>query len=189
MTEDAAPDGDAEVSAKHRIVAGAALVAALAGVAISALDYPSWPGGDARAGSGRPATMPQAPRPVLGAEPASVAPAPPSIAPAAAGPSAAARPRVHQTKRVTRPAETTAMAAATATTAPRSATAAAPIAERVPTIDAQYEATAALQCADGISGVICREAIRWRLCKGRWSDRSQPGASRCFIEGREMTTR
>jgi hypothetical protein len=182
MTEDAAPETDSAVPAKHKIVAGAALIAVLAGAGISALDTPWWNGSDGRLARKDAIKLPTpAPKPVRAAQPASVAVAATPTVPAAARPAVEARPKLRRTKRETRPAPTTAEAPAAATTTS--------IAGSGATIDAQYEATTAFQCAKGLSGFFCREQIRWRLCKGRWSDGVQPGASRCHVEKAETAVR
>lgn len=168
MTEDSATDG--EVSAKHRIVAGVALVAALAGAGITALDTPWHFGGNAQRRLAAPSSS--APMRVAAADRKPGRPAPPPMAPTPARASADAAPRLHHPQRPR----------AAATTKARSA-------RRIATIDEQYQAATALRCAPGLPGFFCREAIRWRLCDGHWSGRTAPGADRCRVAREEMAAR
>lgn len=53
------------------------------------------------------------------------------------------------------------------------------------TIDQLYEERAAAECAKGLSGLLCREALHIKLCNGRWSANPPPGQSRCYQAGND----
>ncbi len=47
------------------------------------------------------------------------------------------------------------------------------------TIDEQYKVRAAKECRDGVLGLFCREAIRLKLCRGKWADDPPRGQTQC----------
>jgi hypothetical protein len=49
------------------------------------------------------------------------------------------------------------------------------------TVDIAYNRLSAAECAGGASGLFCREKLRFRLCKQRWSDTDVPGMSVCRV--------
>jgi hypothetical protein len=49
------------------------------------------------------------------------------------------------------------------------------------TVDIAYKRLSAAECAGGAPGLLCREKLRFRLCKQRWSDRDVPGMSVCRV--------
>lgn len=159
-----APGDNTDSSARNKIVAGTALLAALAGAGITAaLDYP-WHASHAR--RDRLAMVP-APK----SAPATIADARGRPAPAAAVP----QPR-KEDARAARPAPRS-----TRPGAAPGAQAARPAAPPQ-TLDARYEKAVQTQCSPGWQGLICREAIRWRLCRGHWHEANVRGAARCRTE-------
>lgn len=169
------------VTLQHAIFAGAALLAVLAGIGVTTIDYPA-PTEAARA---RPSDLPMAahePAAVVAAvvepPPADVAPEPPAPAPApglvplsaakgARGPAktharhalAAKKNKAHHAKRLLR--NSAAMISAS--------------------IDQQYDKAIKKECRCGVLGLLCRENVRWRLCNGRWHDGGNAAATRCYV--------
>lgn len=47
------------------------------------------------------------------------------------------------------------------------------------TLDQVFRDRGASECEDGLSGLICREKLRFKLCEGRWTTRPPPGQSIC----------
>jgi hypothetical protein len=50
-----------------------------------------------------------------------------------------------------------------------------------PSLDAFYHQTAARDCAQGFTGVLCREKLKFRLCEGRWTDHRVIGQVVCHV--------
>jgi hypothetical protein len=180
MTEAPAPQGDSGLL-RYGIIAGTAFAAALAGAGITAaIDYP-WHVGAAMSWR---------------AKPAAAAAASPSIELAAAGPAAArqaaaastpvGQPRVAPAGKA-RAARRAAPQGAGRHAAPAVTSAAVPPAApaRGAGVDARYDRAVAAECPQGVRGLLCREAVRWRLCRGRWSAVGAAGASRCQVGERQ----
>jgi hypothetical protein len=49
------------------------------------------------------------------------------------------------------------------------------------TIDVAYKRLSAAECAGGAPGLLCREKLRFRLCKQKWNDSDVPGMSVCRV--------
>lgn len=152
---------------KLRIIAGAALLAALTGAGITALDYP-WQMNVAKRGrddAGRRVMVSLA----LAARPSSPAPLP-TATPAAQGsaeaPKAAPAPKAER-------------AAAPRHASRRPKRAMPPPAQAV-SGDRQYQREVAA-CEAGLAGLVCREKLKWRLCRDRWQTAGQPGAGPCRV--------
>ncbi|MGE5468600.1 MAG: hypothetical protein ACM3Y9_14355 [Ignavibacteria bacterium] len=150
-----------------RIIAGAALLAALTGAGITALDYP-WQMNVAKRGrddAGRRVMVSLA----LAARPSSPAPLP-TATPAAQGsaeaPKAAPAPKAER-------------AAAPRHASRRPKRAMPPPAQAV-SGDRQYQREVAA-CEAGLAGLVCREKLKWRLCRDRWQTAGQPGAGPCRV--------
>lgn len=57
----------------------------------------------------------------------------------------------------------------------------APPAVENKSIDQLYNERSARECATGLSGFICREGLRNKLCTGKWSSSPPPGQSTCYL--------
>lgn len=158
------PD-DSWLTPKHQIMAGTMTVAVLAGVGIAAIDAPASLEFAPRRMRAAPVSAPE--RAAVAAVPASV-----SVAPAA--------PVRNPAAVVAAPAKP----AKKARTAPSSARPARPASVAPPTLDQRYDALVARKCREDMLGLLCREAVRWRLCDGRWADRAGAGETRCLVGGK-----
>jgi hypothetical protein len=165
----------ASPSALAPIVVGAAIVAALAGAGITAaIDYPWHIGGTAHAGR-----TPMVPPPATAVVPAAIKPAAANSAQTTklrpASPNL--HPRTPVRKPPARPPPTRTASPIHAEEAPAADASPVPSPPE-PSIDVRYERAAKVECARGVEGLLCRERLRWRLCKGRWND-GAAGATRC----------
>ena len=52
------------------------------------------------------------------------------------------------------------------------------------TVDVVYRRIAAEKCSLGLKGSICREKLKLKLCKERWTDSNVPGMSVCRLTHR-----
>ncbi|MBS0543053.1 MAG: zinc ribbon domain-containing protein [Proteobacteria bacterium] len=50
-------------------------------------------------------------------------------------------------------------------------------------VDELYRRRAAERCAEGVFGLMCREALRFELCEGKWSREARPGMTTCRLNG------
>lgn len=48
-------------------------------------------------------------------------------------------------------------------------------------IDQLYRQRAAERCAEGLSGLMCRQALRFELCDGKWTQDAQSGMEICRL--------
>jgi len=165
------------------IAACGMLLAVLAGIAVTVIDYPLQQMLGARHSlAWAPAfpVAPAAPSPV--SSPASLPPeasvsAPPSVPepPSAAAPSVkhGARPArlANAGKAKTKAKPVAVVAAGHRPAAPGAA----------PSIDDSYQAIVKKECRPGFFGILCGESVRWRLCDGRWNEGDKPGETRCQL--------
>ena len=70
-------------------------------------------------------------------------------------------------------------AAATAAPAPEPAAVEKPVAPKAKTIDEVFSERLAAECSSGLSGLVCREKLRYAVCGDRWSQTPPPGQSIC----------
>lgn len=147
------------VTPKHQIIAGAGILAVLAGVGVTVIDYPPHMDFPARWLRSAPSAA------SVSSTPAAAAPASPAAKPPRRARTAAKR-QDHgkSAKTAVRPP-------------PRAARTAKP-----PSIDAQYDDAVRRECSGGALGILCREKIKWRVCNGRWNGGGIPGETRCRVE-------
>ncbi|MBS0512684.1 MAG: zinc ribbon domain-containing protein [Proteobacteria bacterium] len=50
-------------------------------------------------------------------------------------------------------------------------------------VDELYRRRAAERCAEGMYGLVCREALRFELCEGKWSREARSGMTICRLNG------
>lgn len=50
-------------------------------------------------------------------------------------------------------------------------------------VDELYRRRAAERCAEGLYGLLCREALRFELCEGKWSREARSGMTTCRLNG------
>ena len=50
-------------------------------------------------------------------------------------------------------------------------------------VDELYRRRAAERCAEGVFGLMCREALRFELCEGKWSREARSGMTTCRLNG------
>lgn len=176
----------------HKIAAGATAVAVLAGVGVgvTAIDYPfrlesaappraAIPAAAAIAvAMPPPAVAKLAPQASVSTTPAEAMSAPAAAASAEHGtraPKAAKRAVfAKMAKRTARKTEQIVMPAAV----PPAAVAMV----KPPSIDERYNKIVKKECSRSTFGFLCREAVKWRLCNGRWNDGNSPGEKRCYVE-------
>ena len=68
---------------------------------------------------------------------------------------------------------------AAAAPAPEPAAAEKPAAPKAKTIDEVFNERLAVECSSGLSGLVCREKLRYAVCGDRWSQTPPPGQSIC----------
>ncbi|SDO78532.1 hypothetical protein SAMN05216303_102349 [Rhodoferax sp. OV413] len=69
--------------------------------------------------------------------------------------------------------------AAPAVPAPEPAAVEKPAAPKAKTIDEVFNERLAAECSSGLSGLVCREKLRYAVCGDRWSQTPPPGQSIC----------
>jgi len=48
-------------------------------------------------------------------------------------------------------------------------------------IDVVYQRMTSAQCARGVGGLFCREKLKFKLCKDRWTATHVPGMTICYL--------
>nr|WP_315427021.1 hypothetical protein [uncultured Albidiferax sp.] len=69
--------------------------------------------------------------------------------------------------------------AATAVPTPEPAAVEKPVAPKPKTIDEVFNERLSAECSSGLSGLVCREKLRYAVCGDRWSQTPPPGQSIC----------
>lgn len=69
--------------------------------------------------------------------------------------------------------------AAPAAPAPEPAAVEKPAAPKAKTVDEVFNERLAAECSSGLSGLVCREKLRYAVCGDRWSQTPPPGQSIC----------